>query len=220
VQSVVGDIVTQIVVADDGVDLNIDLMGASPKALDMMGMPQGDMPLPAASTTSSGPRTPMSGSSGMSFGPSVPTVSSMPVRPRQPGERLFVICSRLLESVRASLHAMPYGVRYLARLLATLQATTYDPITGRPIVQPPAAAFTGAQSSMDDSKRSTSSSSTPTSTSGIRMEPTESERIASDFIFLNWIVNGVMFPDQLLNENAPITSLVRSSLLRPHFMAV
>ena len=128
----------------DHIDLNIDLMGSSPRAAK-----------PAAANSSS--------------------VS----------DRLFNICSHLLEAITGSVASMPHGIRRITRLLFTLGSSP--------------------------SSASSASSSDPLTA---MHDPASPYRITSDYLFLNWLINAVMHPElyHLLPLSPPLSPLHRRNL--------
>lgn len=163
----IGDLIQYVLLHDDCMDLNVDLMGASPRIGSVTG---GDHDDDGDDTEKSH------------------------ARERASSERLFEICGLMLDEILSKLQFIPYGIRVVARTLSQL---------------------TAQQQQTSPSSQSSPSSSfpSPSSPSDSAIFDTSSSRIVNDFIFLNWLVNAVMFPEmyQLTGSN-PVSMLARRNL--------
>lgn len=136
------------------------------------------------------------------------------------------------QDLRDSLPSMPFGVRYLARLLVQLHVGDSPFFSSSSVSASASAGSTAssaagaASSSGSDSAAAAAAATSPragdakaveskgeTKSSATSAAESERERLVSDFLFLNWIVNGLMFPEPYLADCAPISQLV-STLLR------
>ena len=229
------DLIHIVLIYDDTMDLSQDLMAMMPSANGItapaanteendMGMSTGARPgdvemegregtnaaanMPTDADTAPAPSLnafppPLAPPAGASCSSS----RSPPLLHGRSSGNLYSLCTTLLEKLEQNLDLMPLSMRSMAREMAKLCAKANA-----------AAGVAGAESA--------SAVSSPSRTSSASLLPHDpnfehvSTRLLSDYLFLNWIVNALMFPEAYLNrlgggnltDNYPISPLAKRNL--------
>jgi len=138
------------------------------------------------------------------------------------GNTLFLLCGDLLKRILASLPVMPYGIRAVAAALARPsdqsshhRGHSHTEFTGAvatsPVAQSPASGSSAAAVESRPIKLVPGPIHSREQSQSRPQDPTA--EVVIDFVFLNWLVNAVMFPESYaLTGMFPVTTTARRNL--------